>query len=61
MVKVAMLAVAGVSLAALAQPVQAQSAGDKIEGSYICVFKKGAVARGNAKAEANRAVQATGG
>jgi subtilisin family serine protease len=29
--------------------------GDKIEGSYICVFKAGAVSRANIHAEANRA------
>ena len=35
--------------------------GDKIEGSYICVFNKGAVARANVRAEANRAVGQAGG
>jgi subtilisin family serine protease len=55
------LAVAGVSLAALTHPAQAQVAGDKIPGSYICVFKKGSVSRGNAQAEANRSAQAAGG
>ena len=34
-------------------------AGDKIEGSYICVFKAGAVSRANAHAEANRAAGAS--
>ena len=33
-------------------------AGDKIAGSYICVFKAGAVSPGNARAEANRAAAA---
>lgn len=33
-------------------------AGDKIEGSYICVFKAGSVARANVRAEANRAAGA---
>ncbi len=61
MKKLGMIAVAGVSLAALAHPAQAQVAGEKIAGSYICVFKKGSVSRGNAQAEANRAVQAGGG
>ena len=61
MIKLAMLALAGVSLAALAQPVQAEVAGDKIANSYICVFKKGAVSRGNAQSEAQQAVQAGGG
>jgi subtilisin family serine protease len=60
MKKLVTLAAAGVSLAALALPAQAQVAGDKIPGSYICVFKKGSVGRGNAQAEANRAAQAAG-
>jgi len=45
---------------ALAVPANAQVAGDKIPGSYICVFTK-EVSRGNAQAEANRSVQAHGG
>lgn len=45
---------------ALAAPATAQVAGDKIPGSYICVFTK-EVSRGNAQAEANRSVQAHGG
>lgn len=32
--------------------------GDKIEGSYICVFNKAAVSRANVRAEANRAAGA---
>ena len=52
---------AGLPLVALTQPAQAQVAGDKIEGSYICVFKKGAVGRGESQAEANRSVQVGGG
>lgn len=32
--------------------------GDKIEGSYICVFKAGAVARGSVRSEASRAAGA---
>jgi len=55
-----MLAVAGVPLTALAEPAQAQVAGEKIAGSYVCVFKKGSVSRGNAQGEANRAAQAGG-
>lgn len=43
------------SIPALAAP------GDKIAGSYICVFKPGAVAHGNERAEANRAVSQAGG
>ncbi|MFN3387846.1 MAG: S8 family serine peptidase [Allosphingosinicella sp.] len=59
--KLAIMAISALPLVALAQPVQAQVAGEKIAGSYICVFKPGAVSRGNAQAEANRAVQGTGG
>ena len=58
--KLSVLALAGLPLVALAQPAQAQVAGEKVPGSYICVFKKGAVSRGNATAEANRAAQAGG-
>ena len=60
MSKLAILAIAGLPLVALAQPAYAQNAGDKIAGSYICVFKKGSVSRGSAQAEANRSVQAAG-
>lgn len=42
----------------LASQAQAQRAGDKIPGKYICVFKKNAVARGNADAEAKRSAVA---
>ncbi|MEO8619352.1 MAG: S8 family serine peptidase [Sphingomicrobium sp.] len=38
-------------------PAQAERPGDKIAGSYICVFKDNMVSRGSAKAEANRAAQ----
>ena len=61
MLKSKVLALTGLPLIALAQPAPAQVAGEKIAGSYICVFKKGSVSRGNAQAEANRAVQAGGG
>ena len=40
---------------AVAAPANAQVAGEKIPNSYICVFNKDAVSRGNAQAEANRA------
>jgi subtilisin family serine protease len=60
-IRLTVLAVASVSLIALAQPAQAQVAGDVVPGSYICVFKQGTVSRGNAQAEANRAAQAGGG
>jgi subtilisin family serine protease len=49
---VAALAVAVGSGAASAKP------GDKIAGSYICVFKAGAVSQGNARSEAVRAAGA---
>ncbi len=50
-----------VPMLAVAAPANAQVAGDKIPNSYICVFNKDAVSRGNAQGEANRAVQANGG
>ena len=55
------LALASLPLFALAVPAQAQVAGDLVPNSYICVFNKGSVSRGNSQAEANRAVQASGG
>lgn len=55
------LALAALPFAALAVPAQAQVAGDKIPNAYICVFKAGAVGRGQAEAEARGAVQAHGG
>jgi subtilisin family serine protease len=58
--KLTYLALVGLPLVALAQPAYAEKAGDKIAGSYICVFNKGAVSRGNSQAEANRAAQASG-
>ncbi len=58
--KLSVLAIAGLPLIALAQPAQAQRAGDKIAGSYVCVFNKAAVSRGNAEAEATRAAQSAG-
>lgn len=42
-------------------PVYAQVKGDKIPGSYVCVFKAEAVARGNVQNEANRVAQENGG
>ena len=53
-------AVALAPLVAFAAPAQAERAGDKIDGSYICVFNKNAVSRGNSQAEANRAAQSVG-
>ncbi|MEZ5681768.1 MAG: S8 family serine peptidase [Erythrobacter sp.] len=43
---------------AFAAPAQAQKTGDKIAGSYVCVFNK-TVSRGKAKAEAMRSAQAS--
>ena len=58
--KKAILAAATVlPLALLATPAQAQVAGEKIPGSYICVFNKN-VSRGNAQAEAHRSAQSVG-
>jgi len=51
---VASFAVAGAGPAAAKR-------GDKIEGSYICVFKSAAVSRGNVRAEANKAASQGGG
>ena len=50
---------AALPMVAVAQPAEAKR-GEKIANSYICVFD-GAVTRGNATAEANRAAQAAGG
>jgi hypothetical protein len=58
--KLSILAIAALPMVALAQPAYAQKAGDKISNSYICVFNKGSVSRGNAQAEANRAAAAGG-
>lgn len=44
-------------LVALSSPALAKP-GDKIAGSYICVFKEGAVTRANVQAQANRAAGA---
>ena len=53
--------IAALPLTALASPAIAQERGDKIENSWICVFNAKAVSRGNARAEANRSVNAGGG
>src|SRR5687768_11722641 len=49
------VAAAAASAPALAKP------GDKIENSYICVFKANAVSRANVRAEAARAASNGGG
>lgn len=54
-------AVVLVSIAGLASPAAAQRAGDKIEGSYICVFKDREVGRGEVPAQAQKASQSVGG
>lgn len=53
-----LLCLAGTATAFAAISPAAAKPGDKIEGSYICVFNKGAVARANVRAEANRAAGA---
>ena len=50
-------ATAAVGALSVSQPAYAQKAGDKIAGSYICVFKNN-VSRGGVQAEANRSAQA---
>ena len=59
--KLLLCAVAALPMMAIAQPAQAQRAGDKIAGRYICVFNKNIVSRSNVPGEAKRAVQAQGG
>lgn len=59
--KFLLAAVAVVPVLAIAQPAQAQRAGDKIAGRYVCVFKNNAVSRGNVGAESERIVRANGG
>lgn len=55
------LVLAALPAVAVAIPAHAQVAGDLIADSYICVFKKIAVSRGQAESEAHRAVQTQGG
>ena len=64
MKKLSILALGVLPLVALSQPALAQTgerAGERIANSYICVFARGTVSRGNAQAEATRAAQAAGG
>lgn len=58
--KMLLCAAAVLPMLAIAQPAQAQRAGDKISGRYICVFKKN-VSRSNVEAESRRSVQQFGG
>ena len=55
------LAATAASVAAAGASPVAAKPGDKIEGSYICVFKSAAVSRGNVRAEANKAASQGGG
>lgn len=55
--KMYLLAAAAMLPLVAATPANAEKAGDKIAGSYICVFKND-VSRGNAQAEAKRSAQA---
>ena len=57
MKKLLLSAAAVLPLVAVSQPAYAQKAGDKIAGSYICVFNN-SVSRGSAQAEAHRSAQA---
>jgi subtilisin family serine protease len=57
--KKVLLAAAAVLPMLAITPAHAERPGDKIAGSYICVFKDN-VARGNVNAEANRSAQAAG-
>ena len=52
--RVLLAATAAAAVTSIVTPAAAKP-GDKIEGSYICVFKSDAVARGNVRAEANKA------
>jgi len=55
--KKALLAAVAVLPCVMSSPAFAQKAGDKIAGSYICVFND-AISRGSSQAEANRSAQA---
>ena len=58
--RVLLAATAVAAFVSIGAPATAKP-GDKIEGSYICVFKSDAVARGNVRAEANKAASQGGG
>jgi subtilisin family serine protease len=55
-----MTGAAAMAVALAATPAAAQQRGEKIQNSYICVFKAREVNRGQAQAEANRAAQSVG-
>lgn len=61
MKKILLSAAALLPLIGVAHPAQAARPGDKIPNSYICIFKDGTVSRGNANAEAKRAVDSVRG
>lgn len=61
MKKILLASAAIMSASVMASPAAAQRAGDKIPGSYICVFKDREVGRGDVPAAANRAAQSVGG
>ena len=58
--KMLLCAAAVLPMLAVAQPAQAQRAGDRIPGRYICVFNKN-VSSSNVEAESRRVVQPHGG
>lgn len=58
MYKLRIIGASTVCVAALFSSPATAKGGDKIAGSYICVFKAGAVARANVRAEAGRAAGA---
>lgn len=55
-----MASAAALAVAMMASPAAAQERGEKIQNSYICVFKAREVNRGQAQAEANRAAASVG-
>lgn len=57
--KIYLLAVSAIATTAAIAPAHAERPGDKIPGSYICVFNNN-VSRGSAEAEAHRSAQAEG-
>ena len=56
-----LIAIGALPLIALSAPAQAQSVGDKIPNSYICVYKANAVSRTGVDLEAFREVMSIGG
>jgi subtilisin family serine protease len=58
--RVLLAATAAAAAISIGTPAAAKP-GDKIDGSYICVFKSDTVARGNVRSEANKAASQGGG